>query len=317
MSKIRNQNGSGKSKLGGYVGPVEKGRGGSRKNPDDFSGAAPPNSSFINFNVLKKQIIATFFAIINFFVIIPGSIFITSCKDDTPTVNQAPEANAGINQTVNLSDNLTVTLNGTQSNDPDGNIVSYSWECTGYTPTSGVITQYTIEQISNMIKNSDKVIATVDLRKAGTYTFELTVKDNEGLTKTSNVKITVNPMLSSQKITAEAIQFNASKQLNLQLPSNNYTFEGNMNPNFSTDDLNGISYKLTSTNPTKNAEQLDSYIDNGKLTLPDYPEILYGDGVYPTITQTFYLNEQEIGNRKFIVMVCTGIFSHLHGYNPT
>jgi len=42
--KIRNMNG--KFKLGGYAGPVGRGGGGSRKSPEDFTGAAPPVSLF-------------------------------------------------------------------------------------------------------------------------------------------------------------------------------------------------------------------------------------------------------------------------------
>jgi hypothetical protein len=44
MTKIRNINVSGTSKIGCYAGPVEYGRGGSRKSPDSFSGASPPVS---------------------------------------------------------------------------------------------------------------------------------------------------------------------------------------------------------------------------------------------------------------------------------
>lgn len=44
MTKIRNINVSGRSKIGCYAGPVEHGRGGSRKSPDSFSGASPPVS---------------------------------------------------------------------------------------------------------------------------------------------------------------------------------------------------------------------------------------------------------------------------------
>ena len=55
----------------------------------------------------------------------------TSGSNDTsinfvPTVNHSPVANAGADQTVNAGD--TVTLNGSKSTDPDGNIVSYLWK---------------------------------------------------------------------------------------------------------------------------------------------------------------------------------------------
>src|SRR5918995_4273089 len=55
----------------------------------------------------------------------------TSGSNDTsinfiPTVNHSPVANAGIDQTVNVGD--TVTLDGSKSTDPDGNTVSYLWK---------------------------------------------------------------------------------------------------------------------------------------------------------------------------------------------
>jgi len=45
MTKIRNCQGSGNNKIGGYAGPVEYGRGGSRKTPESFSGSSPPAGS--------------------------------------------------------------------------------------------------------------------------------------------------------------------------------------------------------------------------------------------------------------------------------
>ena len=50
----------------------------------------------------------------------------------TPPQNTSPTANAGPNQTVN--EGVTVTLDGSNSGDPDGSIVSYLW-----TQTAGTI----------------------------------------------------------------------------------------------------------------------------------------------------------------------------------
>ena len=47
----------------------------------------------------------------------------------TITVNGIPTANAGADQLVNLGD--TVTLDGTGSNDPDSDELTYSWVQTG------------------------------------------------------------------------------------------------------------------------------------------------------------------------------------------
>jgi hypothetical protein len=49
----------------------------------------------------------------------------------TNVVNQAPTANAGPDQTVN--EGATVTLDGSNSTDPDGSITSYLWTQTAGT----------------------------------------------------------------------------------------------------------------------------------------------------------------------------------------
>ncbi|MDR3711586.1 MAG: PKD domain-containing protein [Puia sp.] len=92
--------------------------------------------------------------------------------------NQPPVANAGSSQTITLPVS-TVTLNGSQSYDPDGTIVSYSWEKIS---GPGAIT----------ITNSNTATPGVVGLQAGTYVFQLTVTDNDGATSTSQVTIIVN-----------------------------------------------------------------------------------------------------------------------------
>ena len=133
---------------------------------------------------------------------LPFAIF-TSCTHDgdtTPVGNQNPIADGGGNQNVSLSSSLTVTLNGSASSDPDGSIASYAWECTGYAKHASVVTAYTPPEVTGMINNANTSIATVDLRKAGTYTFKLTVTDNKGATATQNVQVTVNPMSVTKNV---------------------------------------------------------------------------------------------------------------------
>jgi hypothetical protein len=107
--------------------------------------------------------------------------------------NIPPVASAGSNQNVTLASDLTVTLNGTASSDPDGSIASYAWECTEYAKHADVVTAYAPSQVTGMLNNANKATATVALRKAGTYTFKLTVTDNEGATGTQSVTVVVNP----------------------------------------------------------------------------------------------------------------------------
>ena len=95
------------------------------------------------------------------------------------TVNQAPVANAGANQTVTLPTN-SVALNGTASSDADGSVTSYTWlKAAG--PAQG------------SISNTTAAATTAANLVQGTYVFRLTVKDNGNATATDSVIITVNP----------------------------------------------------------------------------------------------------------------------------
>src|SRR6187402_196620 len=109
----------------------------------------------------------------------------SSSSSSGGNTNTAPIANAGSNQTV--TSGVTVTLNGTSSNDPDGTIASYAWTQTAGTPTvtltSGTTSQPTFPA---------PTVAT-----AATFTFSLVVTDNRGATSPAAVvNVTVNPNLN-------------------------------------------------------------------------------------------------------------------------
>ncbi len=87
------------------------------------------------------------------------------------TVNGAPTANAGADQDVN--DGATVSFDGTGSSDADGTIASYEWK-------EGA----TILSTNSTFNKSDFTV--------GTHTIVLTVTDDDGLTDTDTVVITVN-----------------------------------------------------------------------------------------------------------------------------
>jgi len=103
-----------------------------------------------------------------------------------PSVNHAPEADAGPDQTVDAGD--TVTLDGSGSSDPDdGDTISYQW-----TQTDGPEVK-----LSNSIDISPVFTAPAMGLEGGTLTFRLVVKDQDGLEDTDSVVVTVNPGNSS------------------------------------------------------------------------------------------------------------------------
>jgi serine protease AprX len=97
-----------------------------------------------------------------------------STSPPPPPPNQAPVANAGPDQSVQVNRKTglgSFTLDGRGSSDSDGTITSYVWRLNGSTVGSG---------------------PTLSLqRAAGVYAFTLTVTDNGGLSASDSVTITV------------------------------------------------------------------------------------------------------------------------------
>jgi hypothetical protein len=92
--------------------------------------------------------------------------------------NQGPVANAGPNQTI-LPPTSTATLDGSGSFDPDGTISAYSWVKTSG-PSGGTITSPSTVQTGITGLNQ------------GVYVFTLTVTDNNSVSNSASVQITVN-----------------------------------------------------------------------------------------------------------------------------
>jgi hypothetical protein len=92
--------------------------------------------------------------------------------------NHPPIANAGPDQTVTATSpaGAIVTLDGSQSNDPDGDLLTFTW--------AGPFGLATGAKISpNM--------------RVGSSNIQLTVDDGQGDTASSNVTVTVNPPTAS------------------------------------------------------------------------------------------------------------------------
>lgn len=116
-----------------------------------------------------------------------------------PEENISPIANAGDDTTIKLPIN-DVLLDGSNSSDADGNIISYQW-----TKISGA-DKFFIDS-SNDAKT---LISNLD---AGTYLFELSVTDNKGASGKDTVQVIVNPANISPVA-------NAGSDINIQLPDN-------------------------------------------------------------------------------------------------
>jgi hypothetical protein len=107
-----------------------------------------------------------------------------------PLVNTAPTADAGADQTV--EEGVTVTLNGSNSTDPDGTIASYLW-----TQTAG-----TSVTLSDSTFTQPSFTAPYVGLTGEALTFELTVQDDGGLADTDTVIINVSNV--NQAPTADA-----------------------------------------------------------------------------------------------------------------
>ncbi|MEP7377737.1 MAG: PKD domain-containing protein [Chitinophagaceae bacterium] len=120
--------------------------------------------------------------------------------------NQPPSASTGPNQTIILPTS-SITLNGSASSDPDGKIVSYSWQ-----QISGPAIS-TLSSVSTATVTASKLIE-------GVYSFRLTVKDNNSAAATAMVSITVKKKPNKNPVA------NAGMNRTITLPTQSSTLSG-------------------------------------------------------------------------------------------
>ena len=113
--------------------------------------------------------------ILSFFAVLPAC---SGSDDDNDTINLAPSVSAGEDQTARQG--ATVNLTGAAS-DSDGSISSWLWR-----QTSGS-SNITIENSTN----SNAYFTAPEVDNDTTLTFELTVKDNDGISVSDSITITV------------------------------------------------------------------------------------------------------------------------------
>lgn len=103
---------------------------------------------------------------------------VTITVNPDPALNTSPMADAGSNSTQ--GEVVTVQLDGSGSNDPDGSVAAYAWSQIGGPAI-------TINNPTAIIAN----IMTPDVSAPTDFVFQLEVTDNEGSTGTDTVTVTV------------------------------------------------------------------------------------------------------------------------------
>lgn len=182
--------------------------------------------------------------------------------------NEDPVANAGPDQTVvdeNRDGVASVTLDGSGSSDVDNNIASYAWSWSGGGSASGV--------------NPQAILP------VGNTTITLTVTDDEGLTDTDQVVITVNEGENQAPVAS------AGPDQTVTDDDGNGSQTVTLNGSASTDDLGISSYVWTegSTEIATGAQpdvNLTVGVHTIVLTVTD------ADGASDTDQVTITVNEQ-------------------------
>ncbi len=101
--------------------------------------------------------------------------------NDPTQPNRPPNANAGVDQTINLPTN-TITLDGSGSTDPDNNITNYLWTKISGPFSFNFVNASTVQtQVNNLVE--------------GVYLFELKVTDAGGLFYKDTMQVAVNAAL--------------------------------------------------------------------------------------------------------------------------
>lgn len=107
-----------------------------------------------------------------------------------PPENKPPVADAGPDQSVTLSPNGAITLNGSNSSDPEGSALSFEWTFAGGPNTPN-------------ITDKTKAITTVAGLTTGDYKFELKVTDDKGAGSSDTVSVAVRLRETQEKSCGE------------------------------------------------------------------------------------------------------------------
>jgi hypothetical protein len=195
------------------------------------------------------------------------------------------------NQTVTLAPELEITLNGTATKGTN-EIHSYEW----------TLKSATVEGVTPVFTSGTTLATKIKgIKKAGTYVFELKVKDTADLEGKAEATVEVN---GYQVTYDEVVEFVPLADSSSGIPSTFAVYTIDFSPSAALP--TGITYIITNdkTNKTWNNVGTVSASDFNFKTPPDY-------WYYLTFTQIFYLNGVEITgtNSKRIVRTCVDNFT--------
>ena len=122
-----------------------------------------------------------------------------------PVDNVAPVANAGANRNITLPTNST-SLSGSGT-DSDGTVTGFRWRQINGPNTANIVSATTAgTSVTGLIQ--------------GTYTFRLTVADNDGATHSDDMNVTVNPAPN------QAPTVSAGRNVTITLPTSSANISG-------------------------------------------------------------------------------------------
>src|SRR2546428_1433984 len=203
-------------------------------------------------------------------------------------INQPPVANAGPDQTV--SEGALVTLNGTLSSDPDGDVSTYSWLQTNGTAillnnSTSTVTTFTAPNVNN---------------EGGTLTFDLTVSDNKGQTHTDSVNIVIRN-INQPPVADAGLDRSVNAGTLIDLNGTGSSDPDNDSLTYSWTQIKGTSVVLIDANtatPSFAAPLVDAdgEILTFKLTVTDHDGLTDTDTVIITISPLPVVNQPPVAN---------------------
>jgi tetratricopeptide (TPR) repeat protein len=180
-----------------------------------------------------------------------------------PPPNQPPTANAGVDQTVNTDD--TVTLDGSGSTDPDGNITSYSW-----TQTDGPVVTLSDASVASPTFTAPSVSSDTELK------FSLTVKDDKGATSTNPATVTVTVKAAAAPSGNMTSAEGGGNMTGGNMTGGNMTSTAAPLPSSDATALYDKGNALNKLNDYTQAKQAIQYFDKALAIDPNYRDALGG-----------------------------------------